>query len=106
MDGILRKSVLALFAHPDDAEIMCAGTLFLLRKAGWSVHIATFTPGDKGTNEYTKREISLIRKAEAKKAAQLLEGDYFCLGFESLRRASCSEQIYTNEWAPRPVVYH
>ncbi len=84
MNGTLRKSVLALFAHPDDAEIMCAGTLFLLRKAGWSVHIATLTPGDKGTNEYTTREISRIRKAEAKKAVELLEGDYFCLEFEDV----------------------
>lgn len=83
-DGTLRKSALALFAHPDDAEIMCAGTLSLLRKAGWSVHIATFTPGDKGTSEYTSKEISRIRKAEAAKAAELLDGDYVCLEFEDV----------------------
>jgi LmbE family N-acetylglucosaminyl deacetylase len=83
-EGTLRKSALALFAHPDDAEIMCAGTLLLLRKAGWEVHIATLTPGDKGTSEYTTKEISHIRRAEAAKAAELLDGDYFCLEFEDV----------------------
>jgi LmbE family N-acetylglucosaminyl deacetylase len=83
-DGTLRESALALFAHPDDAEIMCAGTLLLLRKAGWSVHIATLTPGDKGTSEYTTKEISRIRRAEAAKAAELLDGDYFCLESEDV----------------------
>ena len=33
--------VLALMAHPDDAEISCAGTLIRLARAGWEVHIAT-----------------------------------------------------------------
>jgi LmbE family N-acetylglucosaminyl deacetylase len=40
--------VLALMAHPDDIEITCAGTLILLRAAGWDVHMATMTAGDLG----------------------------------------------------------
>ena len=28
------KTVLGIFAHPDDAEFICAGTLSLLKKAG------------------------------------------------------------------------
>jgi LmbE family N-acetylglucosaminyl deacetylase len=75
----MEKTVLGIFAHPDDAELMCAGTLSLLKKAGWSVHIATMTPGDKGSAELTPNEISLIRKAEAANAAQILEGTYHCL---------------------------
>ncbi|MBN2137296.1 MAG: PIG-L family deacetylase [Sedimentisphaerales bacterium] len=74
-----QKIVLALGAHPDDAEFMCAGTLALLRQRGWKVHIATMTPGDCGTVEYTREEISRIRKAEAAKAAGLLDGCYHCL---------------------------
>jgi hypothetical protein len=31
---------LALLAHPDDAEILCAGTLIRLADAGWQIHIA------------------------------------------------------------------
>lgn len=73
------KVVLSLGAHPDDAEFMCAGTLALLRERGWQVHIATFTPGDCGTIEYSREEISRIRKSEAAKAVSLLDGEYHCL---------------------------
>ena len=53
----MNKTVLGIFAHPDDAEIVAAGTLLLLRKAGWSVHIATMTPGDKGSAELSREKI-------------------------------------------------
>ena len=43
------RRVLAWMAHPDDAEILCAGTLIRLAEAGWEVHIATATSGDCGT---------------------------------------------------------
>ena len=45
----MKKIALGVFAHPDDAEFLCTGTLSLLRKAGWDIHIATLAPGDKGT---------------------------------------------------------
>ncbi len=77
----MEKNALAIFAHPDDAEIMCAGTLSLLRKSGWVIHIATMTPGDKGSAEHTSDEISRIRQAEAADSARILEGTYHCLGF-------------------------
>lgn len=66
------KIVLGIFAHPDDAEIVCAGTISLLRKAGWSVHIATMAPGDKGTAEYSREDISRIRKSEVTAEAKLI----------------------------------
>lgn len=80
----MKKIVLGIFAHPDDAEIICTGTLSLLRKAGWEIHIATMTPGDKGTTELTREEISNIRKAEAAEAVKLLGGTYHCLGFDDV----------------------
>ncbi len=73
------KVVLSIGAHPDDAEFMCAGTLALLRERGWQVHIATMTPGDGGTVQYSREEISRIRKSEAARAAALLDGTYHCL---------------------------
>ena len=73
------KTVLSLGAHPDDAEFFCAGTLALLRQKGWDVHIATMTPGDCGTVQYSREEISRIRRAEAAKAAHILDGTYHCL---------------------------
>jgi LmbE family N-acetylglucosaminyl deacetylase len=78
------KNVLGIFAHPDDAEILCAGTLSLLKKAGCSVHIATMALGDKGTAIHTREEITRIRNAEARKSAELIGGTYHCLGFEDV----------------------
>ena len=74
-----RKVALALNAHPDDAEFMCAGTLALLHDKGWEIHIATMTPGDCGSAEYNREEISRIRRAEAASSAKILDGDYHCL---------------------------
>ncbi len=73
-----RKTVLSLGAHPDDAEFLCAGTLALLHQKGWEIHIATMAPGDCGTVQYSREEISRIRKAEAAKSASLLDGAYHC----------------------------
>jgi len=71
--------VLALFAHPDDAEFLCAGTLALLALRGWRVTIITATPGDCGSAEVGSAEISAIRRSEASRAAGILGGEYFCL---------------------------
>jgi len=73
------KTALSLAAHPDDAEFLCAGTLALLAQKGWQIHIATMTPGDGGTKEYSREEISRIRTAEAAKSAAILGGQYHCL---------------------------
>jgi LmbE family N-acetylglucosaminyl deacetylase len=72
--------VLAILAHPDDAEFLCAGTLLrLVREHGWQAHIATMTPGDCGSVEMPPEEISRIRRAEGAHAAAMLGGQYHCL---------------------------
>lgn len=78
------KTVLAIVAHPDDVELLCAGTLALLKDKGWQVVMATMTPGDGGTATLTREEISSIRKAEAVKAASLLDANYHCLEAEDI----------------------
>ncbi len=78
------KAVLALFAHPDDAEFLCTGTFALLRQKGWKVYIATMTPGDCGSVERGREEISRIRRAEAARSAQMLDGKYCCLESDDL----------------------
>jgi LmbE family N-acetylglucosaminyl deacetylase len=80
----MEKTVMAVFTHPDDAEMACAGTLSLLKKAGWEVHITTMAPGDKGTTEYSREEISRIRKTEAAKSASIIGATYHCLEFEDV----------------------
>ncbi|MBG0860034.1 MAG: PIG-L family deacetylase [Bacteroidales bacterium] len=80
----MKKIVLGFFSHPDDAEFACAGTLSLLKKEGWKIHIATMTPGDKGSAKFRVKEISRIRKKEAAESAKLLDGTYHCLGFDDI----------------------
>ena len=75
----MNKTVLCVTAHPDDAEFLCAGTLALLHRQGWQIHIATMTPGDCGTVQYSREEIGRIRKKEAANATAILDGQYHCL---------------------------
>src|SRR6185369_1352086 len=35
---IIMKSAIAIGAHPDDIEFYMAGTLVLLKRAGWEIH--------------------------------------------------------------------
>ncbi len=71
---------LAVLAHPDDAEFLCAGTLIRLRRElNWEIHISTMTPGDLGTAEFSAEEIARIRRAEGAAAAAVIGGHYHCL---------------------------
>lgn len=75
-----RKVALSFLAHPDDAEMLCAGTLIRLADAGWELHIASATAGDCGTTKYSSAEISAIRQEEGRRAAALIGATYHCLG--------------------------
>jgi N-acetylglucosamine malate deacetylase 1 len=71
--------ILSLLAHPDDAEFLCGGTLARLRREhDWQVHIASMTPGDCGSAEFSAEEISRIRRAEGANAAAVIGGTYHC----------------------------
>jgi len=71
--------VLALFAHPDDAEFLCAGTLAHLADRGASIHIATLTAGDCGSSILPSAKIARLRRQEAQRSAALLHAEYACL---------------------------
>jgi LmbE family N-acetylglucosaminyl deacetylase len=73
------KTVLAVGAHPDDIEILCAGTLALLHENQWRIEFATMTPGDCGSTTLSREKISRIRKAEAAKSAKVLGSNYHCM---------------------------
>ena len=74
-----KRTVLAVGAHPDDVEILCAGTLALFHAKGWNIECATMTPGDCGSTTRTRADISAIRKKEAASSAALLNGNYQCM---------------------------
>src|SRR5579864_3646594 len=78
------KRILAIHAHPDDVEFQCAGTLARLKRAGCAITIATMTAGDCGSAELAPVDISRVRRAEARAAADLLGAEYMCLEFQDL----------------------
>ncbi len=78
------NNVFALFAHPDDAEFLCSGTLAHLADRGATIHIATMTAGDCGSTVLPAEKISRIRRAEATRAAKLLGATYSCVGERDL----------------------
>lgn len=75
-----RKVALAVMAHPDDAEMLCAGTLVRLAVAGWQIHIATTCAGDCGTATLSATEITAIRAREAQASAAVIGAAYHWTG--------------------------
>src|SRR5439155_1080498 len=76
--------ILAIHAHPDDAEILAGGTLALLADRGHEITIATLTPGDCGSRELGPEEIAAVRRREAANAAALIGARYLCLEMRDL----------------------
>ncbi len=76
--------VLALFAHPDDAEFLCAGTLAHLANQGSKLYLATLTLGDCGSAVLPAAKISRIRQKEAERSARMVRATYSCLGEKDL----------------------
>jgi bacillithiol biosynthesis deacetylase BshB1 len=62
--------VLAVFSHPDDAELSVAGTLLKLKSLGYRTGVCDFTRGEMGT-----RGTPEIRAQEALEAARLMKLD-------------------------------
>ena len=66
----LQLDVLAVFSHPDDAELSVAGTLLKLKSLGYSTGVCDLTRGEMGT-----RGTPEIRAKEALDAARLMKLD-------------------------------
>ena len=64
--------VLSIGAHPDDAEILCAGTLAKFRKQGDEVFICHVCDGNKGSKIYSSEELAKIRRIEAIESAKVI----------------------------------
>ena len=82
-----RKAAFAIAAHPDDIEFMMAGTLLLLKKAGYEIHYLNLSRGNCGSIEYDSPTTAKIRLKEARSAAQILGAQFhppFCNDLEIL----------------------
>jgi len=110
-------TILAIHAHPDDLEVLAAGSLALLAARGHSIRIVTATAGEGGSAEMGPEETARVRRAEAQRAADVIGADYRCAGLPDLGvfnddhgRRAITEMV---RWAapdlvlaPSPVDYH
>ncbi|MGH9207869.1 MAG: PIG-L deacetylase family protein, partial [Acidimicrobiales bacterium] len=73
LDGI-PTSVLAIYAHPDDPDVSCGGTLARWAADGSEVHVAICARGDKGSADPRADpvELAAARAREATEAARVL----------------------------------
>jgi LmbE family N-acetylglucosaminyl deacetylase len=67
-------TVLAVYAHPDDADVAAGGTLARWARAGAAVHVVICTDGGRGTVDAAilEAEFALTRAAELAAAAGVL----------------------------------
>ena len=73
--------VLAVVAHPDDAELLCAGTLARARDDGAAIAVCVMCRGDKGQPPRPIPSLPAVRRKEVAAAARLLQAELFLGGF-------------------------
>ena len=69
------KTALTIFAHPDDMEFSCGGTLAKWAKAGCEITVVLCTSGNVGTHDdvkYTKASLLKTREREQRAAIKHL----------------------------------
>ncbi len=74
MNDLDFERVMVIFAHPDDAEVQCAGTIALWVEAGKKITYVVLTKGDKGTPDPSMagEVLAKVRQEEQLKAASEL----------------------------------
>lgn len=73
----MKKSAIAIFAHPDDIEFVAAGTMLLLAEAGYDLHYFLLCSGNCGAMDLGPGDIRGVREAEAHKAAGILGATFY-----------------------------
>lgn len=84
--------VLAVMAHPDDAELLCGGTLIRGADEGLRTGVVDLTAGEAGTHGTAE-----IRAREAERAADVM-------GLVERRSAALPDAGLTNDFGSRQVV--
>ncbi len=105
------KTAIAIAAHPDDIELMMAGTLLLLKKAGYEIHYLNLSSGNLGSIVHDAQTTRNIRLEEAKKAAQLLGAHFhppFCNDLEIFYELTILQRLAAiiREVQPNIVLTH
>lgn len=74
-------NVLAIGAHPDDLEVLCAGTLRRFVETGHRVTMVHASVGDKGHAAISHGDVAMTRRHEAEAAAEVVGAESRTLGF-------------------------
>src|SRR5712671_1451118 len=70
------KSAIAIAAHPDDIEFYMAGTLLLLKQAGYDIHYMNVANGNCGSVDHNSAKAIAVRRKEGQAAARILGATY------------------------------
>src|SRR5438552_10781473 len=105
------KTAIAIAAHPDDIELMMAGTLVLLKKTGYDIHYMNLATGNCGSTKYSSEETKQIRLEEAKNAARILGAHFhppLCNDLEILYDVNLLRQVAAviREVKPNIILTH
>ena len=90
-------NILAITAHPDDVEILCAGTLARYAEAEHAVTVAVFTDGSMGDAHVPPTKLAQTRHEEAKAAAAII-------GARLLWPGITDEHVFPNEAQRRLMI--
>lgn len=72
----MTKVAFAISAHPDDIEFTMAGTLILLKQAGYEIHYLTVANGSCGSVMTDAETTVRIRRQEAQDAAAFIGAEF------------------------------
>src|SRR5437899_6158472 len=105
------ERVLTVVAHPDDAELLCAGTLARARQDGAAIGVCVLCQGDKGQPATPIPNLAAVRREEAAAAARLLEAELLTGDFPDGELADGREQRRTlvalyRQFRPSLVLAH
>jgi LmbE family N-acetylglucosaminyl deacetylase len=74
------ERVLAVVAHPDDAELLCAGALARAARDGAVIGICVLCQGDKGQTDPPTEGLVEVRRREMQAAAAVLDATLLTAG--------------------------
>lgn len=90
-------NILSITAHPDDVEILCAGTLARYAQQGDNIFIAVFTSGNMGDTAIEPEKLNIIREKETRAAASIIGAEVIWGGVED-------EHVFPNEHQRRLMI--
>jgi Uncharacterized proteins, LmbE homologs len=90
-------NIICIAAHPDDTELLCAGTLIRYAQEGHQVTIAVFTNGNMGDAVIKPDVLGPTREKEARAAAELIGAKFIWGGVTD-------EHVFPNEEQRRLMI--